>query len=94
MGEKLPQPTERIARRLRRLSRVLDALAAAPEHQWRVLMPSPVQLRAWASLCLEAQGRLIDVACDCETSGNVLKPKQHGADPHAKNCAIYLTSWP
>lgn len=27
--------------------------------------------------------------CDCITSGNVEKPKQHGADPHAKNCALY-----
>lgn len=27
--------------------------------------------------------------CDCVTSGNVEKPKQHGADPHAKNCALY-----
>jgi hypothetical protein len=29
-------------------------------------------------------------ACDCIASGNVNKPKQHGADPHAKNCAIYI----
>ena len=28
--------------------------------------------------------------CDCIASGNINKPKQHGADPHAKNCAIYL----
>lgn len=27
--------------------------------------------------------------CDCIASGNVEKPKQHGADSHAKNCAIY-----
>lgn len=27
--------------------------------------------------------------CDCIASGNAHKPKQHGADPHAKNCAIY-----
>lgn len=27
--------------------------------------------------------------CDCITSGNPAKPKQHGADPHAKNCAVY-----
>jgi hypothetical protein len=27
--------------------------------------------------------------CDCIASGNALKPKQHGADPHAKNCAVY-----
>ena len=27
--------------------------------------------------------------CDCITSGNANKPKQHGADPHAKNCNIY-----
>ena len=30
-----------------------------------------------------------DFACDCVASGNVAKPKQHGADPHAKNCAYY-----
>lgn len=28
--------------------------------------------------------------CDCAASGNAMKPKQHGADPHAKNCAVYL----
>ena len=28
-------------------------------------------------------------ACDCIVSGNPLKPKQHDADPHAKDCAIY-----
>ena len=28
--------------------------------------------------------------CDCIASGNPNKPKQHGADPHAKNCAVYL----
>lgn len=28
--------------------------------------------------------------CDCIASGNQNKPKQHGADPHAKNCAIYI----
>jgi hypothetical protein len=28
--------------------------------------------------------------CDCWTSGSDRKPKQHGADPHAKNCAVYL----
>lgn len=27
--------------------------------------------------------------CDCVTAGNQAKPKQHGADPHAKNCAVY-----
>lgn len=29
--------------------------------------------------------------CDCEASGNLNKPKQHQADPHAKNCKVYLT---
>ena len=33
-------------------------------------------------------------ACDCIASGNTNKPKQHGADPHAKNCAVYRTPWP
>lgn len=28
--------------------------------------------------------------CDCAASGNTKKPKQHGADPHAKNCDVYL----
>ena len=28
--------------------------------------------------------------CDCIASGNSNKPKQHGADPHAKNCAVYI----
>jgi len=28
-------------------------------------------------------------ACDCIASGNMAKPKQHGADLHAKDCAIY-----
>jgi hypothetical protein len=28
--------------------------------------------------------------CDCIASGNADKPKQHGADPHAKNCAVYV----
>ena len=27
--------------------------------------------------------------CDCITSGFVNKPKQHGVDPHAKNCIFY-----
>lgn len=27
--------------------------------------------------------------CDCVASGNAEKPKQHGADPHAKNCRVY-----
>jgi hypothetical protein len=36
-------------------------------------------------------GSLPRNACDCITSGNVEKPKQHGADSHAKNCAIYAT---
>lgn len=30
--------------------------------------------------------------CDCWTSGNDDKPKQHGADAHAKDCAIH-TDW-
>lgn len=29
--------------------------------------------------------------CDCIASGNTKKPKQHGADPHAKNCRVYQT---
>jgi hypothetical protein len=29
--------------------------------------------------------------CDCEASGNNNKPKQHGADLHAKNCRVYST---
>ena len=29
-------------------------------------------------------------ACDCIASGNDAKPKQHGADPHAKNCSVYI----
>jgi hypothetical protein len=31
--------------------------------------------------------------CDCIASGNAKKPKQHGADPHAKNCAIYREAY-
>ena len=31
-----------------------------------------------------------DRECDCIASGNPEKPKQHGADPHAKNCAVYV----
>ena len=31
-------------------------------------------------------------ACDCEASGNTNKPKQHAADPHAKNCRAYTHS--
>lgn len=27
--------------------------------------------------------------CDCIESGNLEKPKQHGSDLHAKNCAVY-----
>ena len=27
--------------------------------------------------------------CDCAAAGNVAKPKQHGADQHAKGCAVY-----
>jgi hypothetical protein len=33
--------------------------------------------------------RVTVVRCDCIASGNASKPKQHGADPHAKNCAVY-----
>ena len=29
--------------------------------------------------------------CDCIALGNVNKPKQHGADPHAKNCKVYTS---
>ena len=29
------------------------------------------------------------VLCDCIAMGNPNKPKQHGADPHAKNCRVY-----
>ena len=29
------------------------------------------------------------ITCDCIVSGNANKPKQHEADPHAKNCRIY-----
>jgi hypothetical protein len=32
---------------------------------------------------------LTELLCDCETSGNPDKPKQHGADSHAKNCHVY-----
>lgn len=28
-------------------------------------------------------------ACDCAAAGNLEKPKQHGADVHAKTCAVY-----
>lgn len=31
-------------------------------------------------------------ACDCIASGNALKPKQHGADPHAKDCNVYAAT--
>jgi hypothetical protein len=34
-------------------------------------------------------GTAVAAACDCVASGNAAKPKQHGADPHAKNCAVY-----
>lgn len=27
--------------------------------------------------------------CDCIVSGNLNKPKQHQADPHAKSCSVY-----
>lgn len=33
--------------------------------------------------------KLQNKLCDCVTSENSNKPKQHGADPHAKNCAVY-----
>lgn len=32
--------------------------------------------------------------CDCIESGNKNKPKQHGSDPHAKNCAVYSLTRP
>ena len=46
----------------------------------------------WRVLGIDPNGfvrtlQLLD--CDCIASGNAAKPKQHGADPHAKNCAVY-----
>ena len=35
-----------------------------------------------------------DRPCDCIASGNAAKPKQHGADPHAKDCASYRRASP
>ncbi len=37
--------------------------------------------------------RALDKAkgCDCAAIGNFDKPKQHGADPHAKNCRVYTS---
>lgn len=29
------------------------------------------------------------VLCNCIAMGNPNKPKQHSADPHAKNCGVY-----
>lgn len=48
-----------------------------------------------ATLALHHAKRSHDVGnrfpiCDCAASGNAAKPKQHGADPHAKNCAVYI----
>lgn len=37
----------------------------------------------------EALRRWPGLPCDCIASGNHDKPKQHGADPHAKNCRVY-----
>jgi DNA helicase-2/ATP-dependent DNA helicase PcrA len=38
----------------------------------------------------EARSRVGFAACDCAASGNAQKPKQHGADAHAKNCASLI----
>jgi hypothetical protein len=32
----------------------------------------------------------LHLPCDCIASGNTNKPKQHGADPHAKTCESYI----
>lgn len=37
----------------------------------------------------EAERKRREALCDCVASGNASKPKQHGADPHAKDCAVY-----
>src|SRR3990167_4455471 len=53
------------------------------------MWPLREQSGHWA-LFEAAEGNEMKIeSCDCIASGNAAKPKQHGADPHAKNCAIY-----
>lgn len=53
----------------------------------------PADVPAWVAFAATQNlGLLMEGTppCDCIASGNPAKPKQHGADPHAKNCAVYL----
>jgi hypothetical protein len=54
----------------------------ATDHEM-LLRPEGVWVR-WADVCAS-----LDALCDCAASGHADKPKQHGADPHAKNCQVY-----
>lgn len=45
--------------------------------------------RMYAPLMREYRQIINKNDCDCIASGNEAKPKQHGADAHAKNCAVY-----
>jgi len=83
----------------RRPSRTRHAIAALPElltvaeaasHAlWSYAYEngSPELARACAVALDQKLARV--TGCDYITSGNADKPKQHGADPHAKTCAIY-----
>ncbi len=42
-----------------------------------------------STACLCGRPKAPAPVCDCIASGNAAKPKQHGADPHAKNCNVY-----
>lgn len=52
------------------------------------------QLVEFGALLQTIAQELTDERCDCIASGNAEKPKQHGADPHAKNCNVYQKPWP
>jgi hypothetical protein len=54
---------------------------------------SRYRVRQWTNHWCNQEHRTVRATligvCDCIVSGNPEKPKQHGADPHAKSCAIY-----
>lgn len=88
-----------LGRKLMRHASTLQRLAVAQcngdwpaDNGQRKTAACPLCESSWAPSAITG-GRLAQLAttCDCIASGNQDKPKQHGADPHAKSCAIYTT---
>jgi hypothetical protein len=81
---------KRVAEQLRL---VWNARGAADVTKVEAMLAYDGTSRIGLDAMLDQAIRTLDVRpvrhCDCIASGNTEKPKQDGADPHAKNCAIY-----